>query len=235
MDRTHKTLSVKVRSKKTVSKFQADVKVSGRMGIDEIVEQWAESASLKPVMAKAVLGSLEEFILQALAEGIQLDFGLVSFYPRLSGGLPSRDSDPATEGLFVRGAVKARRALLNGLRDKIDVVNSESSIQPRILTVYDMELERFDQIAAGHRISAAGRDLPIDPADPEEGVWIERRTKRGYERIMKAKLLHSDATRVEFTFDFDLPPRKYMIAIQTRCGRGKDYKTAICRHEVSIV
>ena len=90
-----------------------------------------------------------------------------------------------------------------------------------------MESERFDQIAAG-------RDLSIDPADPEEGVWIERRTKRGYERIMKAKLLHSDATRVEFTFDFDLPPRKYMIAVQTRCGRGKDYKTAICRHEVSI-
>ena len=235
MDRTHKTLSVKVRSKKTVSKFQADVKVSGRMGIDEIVEQWAESASLKPVMAKAVLGSLEEFILQALAEGIQLDFGLVSFYPRLSGGLPSRDSDPAAEGLFVRGAVKARRALLNGLRDKIDVVNSESSIQPRIFSVYDMEAERFDQIAAGHRISAAGRDLPIDPADPEEGVWIERRTKRGYERIMKAKLLHSDATRVEFTFDADLPPRKYLIAIQTRCGRGKDYKTAICRHEVSVM
>ena len=113
--------------------------------------------------------------------------------------------------------------------------NSESFIQPRIFTVYDIESERFDQIAAGHRISAAGRDLPIDPADPEEGVWIERRTKRGYERIMKAKLLHSDATRVEFTFDFDLPPRKYMIAIQTRCGRGKDYKTAICRHEVSIM
>jgi hypothetical protein len=98
-----------------------------------------------------------------------------------------------------------------------------------------MEKKRFDQIAAGHRISAAGRDIPIDPADPDEGVWIERRTKRGYERIMKAKVLYSDGTRVEFSFDADLPPRKYMIAIQTRCGRGKDYKTAICRREVSIL
>ena len=124
MDRMRKTLSVTVRNRKSALKFQADIKVSGRMGINEIVEHWAESASLKPVMAKAVLGSLEEFILQALAEGIQLDFGLVSFYPRLSGSLPSRDSDPAAEGLFVRGAVKARRALCNGLRDKIDVVNS---------------------------------------------------------------------------------------------------------------
>ena len=99
----------------------------------------------------------------------------------------------------------------------------------------DIDAKRFDQIAAGHRISAAGRDIPIDPEDPQEGVWIERRTKRGYERMMKAKLLHSDVTRVEFTFDADLPPRKYMIAIQTRCGRGKDYKTVVCRHEVVVV
>ena len=97
------------------------------------------------------------------------------------------------------------------------------------------EAKRFDQIAAGHRISAAGRDIPIDPEDPQEGVWIERRTKRGYERMMKAKLLHSDVTRVEFMLDFDLPPRKYMIAVQTRCGRGKDYKTVVCRREVSVV
>ena len=37
------------------------------------------------------------------------------------------------------------------------------------------EAKRFDQIAAGHRISAAGRDIPIDPEDPQEGVWIDRR------------------------------------------------------------
>jgi hypothetical protein len=207
MQRERKTLSVTVRNRKSAQKFQADVKTSGRLGIDEIAEQWAESASLKPVMAKTVIGSLEEFILQALADGKQLDFGLVSFYPRLSGALPSRDSDPAAEGLFVRGAVKARRALCNGLRDKIDAVNSASSIRPRIFSIYDMETKRFDQIAAGHRISAAGRDIPIDPEDPQEGVWIERRTKRGYERIIKAKVLHSDGTRVEFSFDADLPQR----------------------------
>ena len=235
MERSKKTLAVTVRNRKSARKFQADIKVSGRLGIDEIAEQWAESSSLRPVMAKTMICSLEEFILQALADGKQLDFGLVSFYPRLSGGLASRDSDPAADGLFVRGAVKARRALCNGLRDKIDAVNAASSIRPRIFSVYDMDAQRFDRIAAGHKMSVAGRDIPINPEDPDEGIWIERRTKRGYERIMKATLLLSDATKSEFTFDFDLPPRKYLIAIQTRCGRGKDCKTAICRHEVSVV
>jgi hypothetical protein len=71
-----------------------------------------------------MIGSLEECILDALSDGYQLNFGLVSFYPRLSGALPSRDSDPAAEGLYVRGAVKARRALRDGLKEKIDAVNS---------------------------------------------------------------------------------------------------------------
>ena len=72
MERTRKTLNVTVRNHKTAQKFQADIKVSGRLGIDEIVAQWAESTSLKPVMAKTVISSLEEFILHALAEGKQL-------------------------------------------------------------------------------------------------------------------------------------------------------------------
>ena len=69
--------------------------------------------------------------------------------------------------------------------------------------------------------------------DPEEGVWIERRTKRGYEPLVKAKILHSDHGRVEFMYDGDLPPRKYLVAVHTRCGRGKDHKVVVCRHEVS--
>ena len=108
MQRERKTLSVTVRNRRSAKKFQADIKVSGRLGLAEIAEQWAESSAMKPVLAKTMIGSLEEFILQALAEGKQLDFGLVSFYPRLSGALLSRDSDPESEGLFVRGAVKAR-------------------------------------------------------------------------------------------------------------------------------
>ena len=60
MQRERKTLSVMVRNRKSAKKFQADIKVVDRLGINEIAEQWAESASLKPVMAKTVIGSLEE-------------------------------------------------------------------------------------------------------------------------------------------------------------------------------
>lgn len=69
--------------------------------------------------------------------------------------------------------------------------------------------------------------------DPEECIWIERRTKRGYEMVMKAKILHSDPGRVEFMYDIDLLPKKYLIALHARCGRGNDHKVVVCRHEVS--
>ena len=43
MQREHKTLSVTIRNSRTAKKFQADIKVSGRLGLQEIAEQWAES------------------------------------------------------------------------------------------------------------------------------------------------------------------------------------------------
>lgn len=88
-------------------------------------------------------------------------------------------------------------------------------------------------IAPGHTLSASGRDIEIDVSDPEEGVWLEKRTQNGYERVVKARLLSSDSSLAEFVFDGEFSQRKYLIAVYTRSGRGKDHKVVACRHEVS--
>ena len=233
MRKTRKTLYVKARKNSAGGKFQSEMEPVGVLEVADIAERWAESMALKPGVAKTMIGGLEECILDALSEGFQLNFGLVSFYPRLSGALMSRDSDPESEGLFVRGAVKARRPLLNGLKDKIDAVNSYSLVRPRLFSVYDKDGERFDRISEGHKLIATGRDIQMNLEDAEEGVWIERRTKRGYEPVVKAKILHSDHGRVEFMYDSALSSRKYLISVHTRCGRGKDHKVVVCRREVT--
>lgn len=234
MSKTRKTLHVKARKNSAGGKFQAEIETVGVLGIADIAERWTEGMALKPGMAKALIGSLEDCILDALSDGYQLNFGLVSFYPRLSSALPSRDSDPESEDLFVRGAVKARKPLVNGLKGRLDAVNSLSSSRPRIFSVFDRDTERFDVIAAGHTLTVSGRDIQIDVSDPEEGVWIEKRTKHGYERVSKARLLRSDCGMAEFILDDELPPRKYLVAIATRSGKGKNYKVVTCRHEVVI-
>ena len=93
--------------------FQAALRPVDVLTLDDIAERWASYSGQPQGMAKSHLMGFESFILDQLAKGYRLDFGLVSFYPRLSGGLTSRDADPESDGLFVRGAVKARRALVN--------------------------------------------------------------------------------------------------------------------------
>lgn len=54
---------------------------------------------------------IERFIRRELENGNRLDFGLVSFLPRLSAALPARDADPGETGIRLRGSVKARKSL----------------------------------------------------------------------------------------------------------------------------
>ena len=75
--------------------------------VDEIAEKWARRSFMQPAAAKGLIASLEGFIEDELRDGNRLDFDLVSFSPRLSGGLSSRNADPESDGLHVRGAVKA--------------------------------------------------------------------------------------------------------------------------------
>ena len=100
----------------------------------------------------------------------------MSFYPRLSGALSSRDSSPEAEGLYVRGAVKARRPLMNGLKDKLEAVNGLSSDHSHIFNVFDKTAKRFDVLAAGHVMSVSGYEIPVDAAKEDECVWLEKRT-----------------------------------------------------------
>jgi hypothetical protein len=58
----------------------------------------------------------ESFILDQLAKGFRLDFGLVSFYPRLSGGLSSRDADPEADRAL-RGDCRDRGELMERVHE----------------------------------------------------------------------------------------------------------------------
>ena len=116
MRTNRRQIKVKPRAITVGGKFQADLEPVDIVTEKDIVTGWATNAGLTPIMAQTALTSLEGYILQELGKGKRLDFNLVSFYPRLSGALSSRDSDPESDGLYVRGAVKARRALVNGLK-----------------------------------------------------------------------------------------------------------------------
>ena len=219
--------------------FQADLRPVDVLTMDDIVERWASYSGQSHGMAKSNLLGFESFILDQLAKGYRLDFGLVSFYPRLSGGLSSRDADPESDGLFVRGAVKARRALVNGLKRRLVAENAYKTARVRIYSVFDREIGRGGIVTPGHTLTITGSDIPIDPARDDEGVWLEKRLhktarKRSYVKVARGRVVKSDMALAEVVFDEPIGKGSYLLTIYTRCGRGKDFKTVHCRTEVSV-
>ena len=235
MRTNRRQIKVKPRAITVGGKFQADLEPVDIVTEKDIVTGWATNAGLTPIMAQTALTSLEGYILQELGKGKRLDFNLVSFYPRLSGALSSRDSDPESDGLYVRGAVKARRALVNGLKRSLEAENGLAVTQPRLFNVFDKTVDKFDVIAAGHELSAAGREFKIDLSRDDEGVWLERDTHKGTVQIARARVLNSTHINTEFVFDEPIRRGKYFVTVCTRCGRGTEYRVVRCRHEVTAL
>ena len=192
------------REKDAAGKFQTNLTPNATLEGKELIERWADFSRLNAAQAETTLVLLKGFILEELAKGNKLDFGLVSFYPRLSGALSSRDSSPGAEGLYVRGAVKARRPLMNGLKDKLEAV-------------------------------VAGYDIPVDAAKEDEGVWLERRTHKGYERVAKGRVVGYSPDLTEVVFDEQIASGTYVLAFYTRCGHGEGYRVVRVSRKIRAI
>ena len=223
------------REKDAAGKFQTNLTPNATIDGNELIERWAKFSRLNPAQAETTLVLLKGFILEELAKGNKLDFELVSFYPRLSGALPSRDSSPDAEGLYVRGAVKARRPLMIGLKDKLEAVNGLTTVRSHIFNVFDKTAKRFDVLATGHVLSVAGYDIPVDAAKEDEGVWLERRTHRGYERVAKGRVVGYATDLTEVVFDEQIAPGVYVLAFYTRCGHGDGYRVVRVSRKIRAV
>ena len=231
---TKKRINVKTRNVAVSGKFQASLELDDTLEMDEIAARWAERSGLRLNLTQMVLTSLSEFIMGELSEGLQLNFDLVSFYPRLSGALSSRDADPGNEDVYVRGAVKARRKLMEGLKRSLDPVNALALVKPRIYSIFNRDADRYDIVGVGQVLSINGTDIQFDPAKEDEGIWLEKRGVRGFVRVASARVIENALDHVVVVFD-ELPPSgAYSIAIYTRCGRSTDFKVVRCRHEIRV-
>lgn len=220
-------------------RFQAELEPTGVLDGETLIEELAKYGyANERVRAELAMTILDGFIVAKLAEGYRIDTGLVSFVPRLSGALSTRDVDPETDGLYVQGSVTARAKLRHALRDKIEAVNPLARRNIRIFNVYDTISSRFDEIAAGHELSVSGQDIFIDPASSDEGVWLEKRSGHWGKRpkfIQRAEVLESKQAICKVVFREPIPRGQYNIVISTRCGDGHDYNLRRIGHPVRVV
>ena len=211
--------------------YQTDVVPNAVLDVSDIAKGWAAQSLMRPALAESLICSLEGYILEEIGKGNQLNFGLVSFAPRLSGSLPSRDSNPANEGVGVRGAVKARRKLMAGPKYDLVAVNALSSTRTVLTGVYYDGSERHKPIKPGMEIVVSGDSIPVVEGREDEGVWLESK-RQG--KVAKGRILESTPTALRVVFD-ELPPTgKYFLVVATRCGRDESLKPVRCRAEVPV-
>ena len=220
-------------------RFQVDLEPKGVLAGEELIAELAKYGfSNIPIKAETALLTIEKFIEEKLTEGYQIDLSLVSFVPRLSGALSTRDADPETDGLYVQGTVTGRAKLRNALKDKVEAVNVLAKKFIRIHNLFDMVSKRFDEITADHTLSIVGHDIAIDPNCPDEGFWIEKRSGHWNRRprpVQKAEIIESHAHDAKIVFREPILRGKYTLVVCTRCGEGKDYKLRRIGHPVTAI
>ena len=228
-------IKVVTRKRPTMGKFQTELKMCDVSDEKRFAEWWSDRSTYKPLMIREMIMEIEGGILAALQHGYQVNLGLASYYPRLSGTLPKRDSDPESEGLFVRGAVKARRQLMNGLKSKLIAVNALSNVRARILGVHDVQTQRSEIIVAGHTNHMVGMCIPVVAGREDEGIWLEKKRKHGMMKVATARILESKNIEATFVFDETPPGGNYFLVVGTRCGHPEDFKVVRARCEVRVI
>jgi len=212
--------------------FQTEVVPNGALSGKGLYERLARHSNLTTSMAKIYVDTIEGFILDELAEGNRVDFGLASFYPRLSGCVSTRDADPVSEGLYVRGAVKARKELMEAPRRTVEPVNRLANERPRIVAFGDTVTGSSEVIAPEHELHIYGSSIPIKTSRSDEGIWLETR-RRG--RVATAEVLRSSNGEAACVFHGELPRSRYTLVLGTRCGKGTDFKVRRCLWDVRVV
>lgn len=230
----------------TGSSFQADVVPAQTYEGEELYRKLAEFLQLSnSSQAEQIVCGIEGFIKSELKKGSRLDFGLVSFFPRLSAALPTRDADPAQEGIFARGAVKARKALSASLAGDVVVENPQAVDALRIVAVMDNEDKdsSYDRFRLRHEVGILNHNfrITIDPSHEDERIWLEKPIKRWHQErvpLAYAQYLSTDQDgwkiRCKFA-DNAVRPGKYTLCISTRAGKGLDYRLRVVRHLVQVL
>ncbi len=246
MNTFQKALNIKPRSNTSPSSngtFQATVIPFDAYEGESLYSELADYMGTNNVYkAESMVKTIEGFIMKELKEGKRLDFGLVSFFPKLSKALPTRDANPSREGIYLQGGVKARRPLSVSLAASLIPVNPQAKSRSVIIGTMDLEERfRFHGFRWGHEVDIIGKYINIDQSHEDEKIWIEKPVKHRRDQrkaLAYARCLEGDkgGTEVKCIFEGEpVKPGNYMLCISTRGGNGLDWTLNTVRHQIKIV
>ena len=214
--------------------YRIIVKEPKKVDESEFLRRIAEKAGQDRIQGRYWLDAFRDVLFAALAENEAVDLNFLYAKLHVAGSLPAATEQPTREENPVRPRVFLKGELMDALA-AFDVVNDTLTVAAILYEVMQdgaSELNRIESTEA--RVVINGNAIRIDPAQEDNGVWLEN-PKTG-EKIADGTVIHSDSATCHVTFPTLPATGKYRLVLATRDGNNpEEFALAKVTRNVTVI
>lgn len=208
----------------------AILQLAGSKSQNELFAEVARQTHVEIADVAYIVSKVLAVIVRFLKEGYPVLLDWLAIVPAMTGGLDTID-DGFSRG---RNAIVVRahsRAPLRDCLSEFSARNVIAKLSAAILSVTDNVSMQECVITVANKILVAGDNLLINRENPDEGVFL---AKRSGEIVATADILANDASSIDLSFP-ELPPDgEYTLIVKARSGASTDYAPAVARRNVTV-
>lgn len=212
--------------------WQGHVQSNGTITEEQYWEEVGKTANRSAEDVGYVLSCARKTRKALLAKGYQVNCGDVTYTIVLRGSFERPDSSfelgrNKLEVLAIpRGAL---RWCLNGLR----AINLVKPPTPTVLSIMDAVTGAVGTLVRGNQVTITGREIVIDAAHADEGVWLED-IETG-EKVAQGSVVSTTRQTDKVTFADWPAPGEYRLCLASRAGMPAEYALIEIRKAVTVI
>lgn len=192
----------------------------------------AQKTRLENPLVEIVSKTINASMFALLAEGYRVESEYFSIFVSCKGRFSGPDDhfDPKRHQLVVCIAPKAKaKKMLRNLK----IVNILTPVQVSITIVQGDGIEVADTIKIGENFYLNGRNLALDEAKEDEGIFLMNKDGGV---VAKAEVAESDVGTANGCFSgVSVEPGEYVLEIRTRNRKGASRKLAVARRNITVI
>lgn len=199
----------------------------------EVLARLAKITGTDEVRSRYWLDAFQMVLFDALSnnECVDLSFLIAKLFASGSikgmGDQPTKSENPVVGFVGFKGAFAEKLAQIETENDTVTV----AAILYELKQDGETEKNRISSTTA--RIVLNGREIKVDAAQEDNGVWLES-IETGV-KLVDAEVLYSDAVTCDFKFPTLPPTGKYRLVLATRNGESpEEYALARATRNVYV-
>ena len=213
--------------------YSARVKHNGTVSSDDFIKRLAERSGEERERVRFIWELAQSELARQLAAGKRIELEAISAGITVSGSFDSANAAWNPEKNKLVPFINAKGELKSALAD-LETENITEGAKPTILSVLDTiaEIEAYLTGSGECRVYISGKDLAVDSAAEDEGVWLE-----DLKGVVAATgtITDSDSSTINCSFDALPEDGDYKLVVATRGGLGAKFGVALAKKNVKVV